>query len=257
MNSYISFEEFEELKGATIYKDVVGSHLYNANNSSSDMDILNIYIKSKKQNYSFYWKHHQFQYKENNVDYIFVDLQLFIRNLLSGDSTINYELIHNMIDSEDFSFLYDLRLNFKTYNILKAYNGFAKRDLKDWVRNPNDKKLFHIVRGTIAFEKIMTDEYSNDARATPILLDIKNGKLSEKEKKEIHSEYENKNKEQRVALNALFESKGIGRFPDKKVLKQIDERIISLNEKYETLSNWNTFVYKEDVLELIGKEIDY
>jgi hypothetical protein len=80
-----------------------------------------------------------------------VDIITFIKNLVSGDSTVNYEIIHGEeIKSTDLSFLYDYKNDFSTFNIAKAYLGFAKRDIKSYNNriDSTEKRgaLLHILR---------------------------------------------------------------------------------------------------------------
>ena len=70
---------------------------------------------------------HQFQYKdiENNIDYIWISNEQFFKNQASGESTINSDIILFADFLEESS-----KLNMcRTYNVMKAYLGFAIRDL--------------------------------------------------------------------------------------------------------------------------------
>ena len=94
----IHFEDkdlFEQLKRESLVKVKVGSHLYGMETDESDVDYLYIYLKPENMKDSFIWEHHQLQYKEDGVDHNFVDLHTFIRNILTGDSTINFEVLHS------------------------------------------------------------------------------------------------------------------------------------------------------------------
>jgi predicted nucleotidyltransferase len=85
MNIHITdIELFEKLSISTIFSIEIGSKMYGLDNDNSDRDILCIYATSDNELNSFYMTHHQIQYKENNTDYIFVNIHNFIRNCLAS-----------------------------------------------------------------------------------------------------------------------------------------------------------------------------
>ncbi len=146
----------------------VGSHMYGLNNENSDVDWLTIYIQPAANRNSFMWEHHQLQYKKDKVDYNFSDLQTFIRNTLTGDSTINFEVLWSEdLKNTRLGWLAEYKHHFINYNVIKSYLGLAKRDLKYWNRDTNNgkkhtiethKKLSHFVRGVI-FAKMLINGY--------------------------------------------------------------------------------------------------
>lgn len=152
MNIHIKNKElFERLLDSTIYSVNIGSKMYGTNNENSDTDIIHIYKTSEAELNSILNSHHQIQYKDNNIDYIFVSLHSFLRNLLSGDSTINFEVINHIdILTSELSFLYEMRKSFYNYKIMRSYLGFGRRDLKQLNKGEGDrgknKKLFHAYR---------------------------------------------------------------------------------------------------------------
>lgn len=156
---------FERLKKASLTSITIGSTMYGTNNENSDIDILYVYVPSIECNKSFTHTHHQFQYKENDIDHIFVDLFSFIRNSLNGDSTINFEIInHELLAETSLSFLYHMRYSFYNYKILRSYLGICRRDIKylnkgDTERDKN-KKLAHILRGYIFAKNILNKKFS-------------------------------------------------------------------------------------------------
>jgi len=171
----IHFENKEllnELKNNTIFKTKIGSHMYGLNNTNSDIDYLSIYLEHTDNRESFMWEHHQLQYKDNNVDRNFTTIQGFIRNALTGDSTVNFEVLHsNSLKNSSLSWLWECRNYFINYNIIKSYLGLAKRDLKYWRKDTNNgklhtletnKKLSHFVRGVIYASKLLDNEFSLD-----------------------------------------------------------------------------------------------
>ena len=155
MNIKINKEQFLELDKLTIGKFLIGSHLYNLSNENSDTDYLCIFIPTMKMLTNPFENHHQFQYKDevNNIDYIFVDIKNFIKNIVSGDSTINFELLHSkeLEANDNLRFLYQMRKEFYLYNVARSYLGLARRDIKyfDKKKTLQEKNnaLCHIIRG--------------------------------------------------------------------------------------------------------------
>ena len=159
-------DKFELLKKATLFKVTIGSHMYGTANESSDQDILHIYAVSRMEQSSFVKTHHQYQFKEDGIDYIFVNIDAFLRNTLNGDSTINFEVIHSdeMKNDDIFRKLYHIGYSFCNYNIARSYLGLAKRDLKHMNNSKDDKsrnkKLAHAYRGLQFAEMIMEKDFN-------------------------------------------------------------------------------------------------
>ncbi len=159
MNIHFKDKElFENLKLATIAKVKVGSHLYGTNGMyddsehTSDEDFLYIYATSENELKSFIWTNHQLQYKEDGIDHNFVSVHSFIRNCLNGDSTINFEVIQSdELQGTKLAFLNENKEAFKTYQIIRSYLGFARRDIKYYYKTKTEyekkKQLEHIIRG--------------------------------------------------------------------------------------------------------------
>ncbi|MDJ1502522.1 DNA polymerase beta superfamily protein [Xanthocytophaga agilis] len=164
----IHFKEaslFSKLIKATIVQLEVGSPLYGLQDEYSDKDILCIYYPFHNQLYSFAQTHHQLQYKAQKTDYLFVDVFTFIRNALSGDSTLNFEAIHiEDLPNTALGFLYTHRTYFYNYQIIKAYLGFANRDLKQYWQQPSDreavKKYIHAERGLLFAKSIFQKNFT-------------------------------------------------------------------------------------------------
>ena len=155
MNIKITKEEADFiLKNHKLSQHLMGSRLYGTHKEDSDTDYLIMYDSFHKSSDLYYPNYHQFQYDdvENNTQYVFTSDSQFYKNLFSGDSTINADIIM-------FSTLYGSesdRLNIlRTYNIIKAYIGFAKRDLKSFKQNKGKNKLFHAARGLYCAEELI------------------------------------------------------------------------------------------------------
>lgn len=153
---------FEKLRKATLATIKVGSHMYGTNNENSDTDWLCIYATSENELHSAIQTHHQLQFIHNGVDYNFVSLHNFIRNCVSGDSTINFEVLQSNALSDfgtDLAWLNKYKDSFITYTIIRSYLGFARRDIKHFHRYSDEynkkKRLRHIVRGYIYARKMI------------------------------------------------------------------------------------------------------
>lgn len=207
---------FDELIKSTYFKVEVGSKLYGLKTDKSDTDILCIYRESNK-NSLLSSIHHQLQYKdtENNVDYIFTTLPNFVRNIMIGDSTINYEVLFTdeLRDSE-LKFLWDCRYWFRTYNLTKAYLGFAKRDLKQTFNSAFDrnKKLSHAIRGILAANLLLTNNESVHPIYQVAMKDAKAGTLSDEKFDEIRQNAFDTCEDLRHQLNDQLEQKKIWQY---------------------------------------------
>ena len=161
MNIHISKEEHEFLLEYKNTEFVFGSYLYGTNAKNSDKDILITYnIPDGWETWMLPFPNvHQFQYKdiENNIDYIWISNEQFFKNQASGESTINSDIILFADFLEESS-----KLNMcRTYNVMKAYLGFAKRDLKQWKEGHH--KLQHANRGLITVYKLYADQIPTKA----------------------------------------------------------------------------------------------
>lgn len=133
MNIKINKEQFERLYEHKEEEYIFGSQLYGTAREGSDTDILVVYdsesvfIDSIPIRVLGLPNIHQFQYddEENNRQYIFTDSIQFAKNMQSGDSTINAEIMMFM----DETVQEDIHI-FRTFKIIKAFIGFAKRDLR-------------------------------------------------------------------------------------------------------------------------------
>lgn len=158
-------EAFEELKRVSVLSIKIGSWMYGTNDENSDSDILYIYVPSYEEMNSMASSHHQFQYKEDGVDHIFVDIYNFLKNSLNGDSTINFEVInHPSLVGTELEFLYNMRHSFSNHKIIRSYLGMARRDVKHISNGSTDrdknKKLNHVLRGYNFCEQILAKVFN-------------------------------------------------------------------------------------------------
>lgn len=239
----IHFEDkvlFEILVRNSLTKVKIGSHLYGTNNENSDEDYLYIYLKPKSLQNSFLWEHHQLQYKENGIDHNFTDLHSFIRNIMTGDATINFEVLHSReFETCPMWFLSEKRHWFYSYNIIRSYLGLARRDLK-YVKKGmgwDYKKLYHAVRGYHAACHIRNGDYSNSFGGTEsqlyrTLRDMKNG-LSKRNSDEIVELYSQWIKEMRELINHDLENGKLDRVMSVDKMKIIDNWLVEFTEQYQ------------------------
>ena len=130
---------------------LIGSHLYGSQKVGSDTDYLVLYKSFHEVADLYYPNFHQFQWDdmENNAQYIFSSERQFWKNLFSGDSTINADVI--LFADNEYSQGQKLNIT-RTFNIIKAFLGFAKRDIKQ-IKGKN--KIFHISRGLYCAESLL------------------------------------------------------------------------------------------------------
>lgn len=143
---------FENLKDASLASCQFGSYMYKTNDEFSDKDIHYIYATSNNELNSFLKSHHHLQYKENGVDHIFVNLHTFLNNVIKGDSTVLFEIIHSdAFIGTPLEFLNKLKDSFNSYTITRCYLGLARRDIQYYHRKETHreqiKALGHIYRG--------------------------------------------------------------------------------------------------------------
>lgn len=252
MNIHLKDEkEFERLKDSTLVKVEIGSSLFGLKNQNSDSDVMHLTTKSDNLKSSFLWEHHQLQYKSANVDYLFCDVYTFIRNLLSGDSTINFEVIHTEdIKNSCLSFLYEMRKDFYSYNIVKSYLGFAKRDFKYIMDDGkvNGKKASHIYRSIQSAKDILSGGYSNSFNSEHLIV-MKSLKENSYEKnvEDLLNHLKLEMEMLRSELNRLLESKQIHRVLSLDSQRKLDNHLKELT---------NSEGYKAKLFD-INKDIFY
>lgn len=160
MNKEIKQDEFKKITPSIIASILVGSHSYGLTNNQSDKDILHIYTTSEDVS-----TFHQLIFQEQGIDHLLCTSQQLVKNITSGDSLVNFEAIHSEEAKEKLNFLYENRQEFYDFNVIKAYLGFAKRDLKNFYSSINMGKLFHAYRGVLVANKLLKEKtYSNDYR---------------------------------------------------------------------------------------------
>jgi predicted nucleotidyltransferase len=245
MNIHIEKDIFDFILDNTrYYKFTIGSKLYGISDEKSDSDYLIVYHPFKNQLLNPFTNPHQLQYKDlvNNIDYNLIDIITFIKNLVSGDSTINYEIINGIeIKNTDLSFLYDNRELFKTFNIAKAYLGFARRDIKHFFKRIDIKDLIsgilHIDRSISIAKFIMFKEGDltsiyNDLGE--LKFNLSNSELTSKDFKSLLDVYRLRVDELRNELTDIHNKEEITRYLDPDFQNMISENIndlVSISDK--------------------------
>jgi hypothetical protein len=225
MNIKITKEEYNYVldNALVLSRQVVGSRMYGTNTEKSDTDILIVY-KNFMESDNYYPNYHQLQYDdiENNTQYILTTETQFFRNLYSGDSTINFDVVlyytaHRTKDD---------KLNMlRTFNIIKAFIGFAKRDIKQV--NIGKNKLFHIERSLYCAEELLHDRLPN----TELFIGFgKNDDITYFKNKEI---------ELRKMCNALFEVGDLTMYPKLPIFEPVND----LERKIIEANNIKEFKY--------------
>lgn len=230
---------FKTLQEQTLVKIEFGSSLYGLQTAQSDSDILYIIADSKDFEKSLIWEHHQLQYKENNVDHIFTTVSQFVRNLLTGDSTINFEVLHSQeLKNSCLDFLYNQREKFYNYQMTKSYLGLARRDLKQTQENNfiNYKKLSHAYRGYLAAISILNKSYDNQySNYQAEFSEIKSLKLhnTHSNVKELMCKLSAQIDEARNQLNIDFNNHKLVRIMNTHQLISLDNDLINFYKNHE------------------------
>jgi predicted nucleotidyltransferase len=163
MNLKINKEQFDIINQFITKKVVFGSYLYGTNNENSDKDYLCFLENRRFDNIvSSLGIKHQLQYKDETegIDYVITSQKQFISNLVSGESTINADiLLFGYNDCLSLSQKDTLKI-VRSYNVIKAYLGFAKRDIKLIDKSKKNKK-FHAARSIMTANYLLDNEIPN------------------------------------------------------------------------------------------------
>lgn len=261
MNIHITESEFKELNKLIILSIRVGSHLYGLNNADSDTDILNIYAAPEDNLHAVVQSHHQFQYKSENTDYLFCSLQSFVKNILMGDSPLNFEALDSweLKNHADLKWLADFKSNFRSYQLIKSYLGLARRDVKSFKKNKSSKKIFHAYRGLLTAKAIFDNKnYTNDwqcftptERAT--LKAVKNNKISVETLVVLSDEITQELEQIRKDLNSSLEQKQISKIMKLDKLIELETWIVGVSKQH---SQPGCF-FNETYVNSIQSEIEY
>lgn len=223
MNIKITKEEFEFLYKRKETEHTFGSHLYKTNKPNSDKDILILY-ESFMESDDYLPNKHTLQYDdmENNIQYLLATNRQFHTNLFSGESTIFSDVLMFM---DDRILTEKELLNVvRTYNIIKAYIGFARRDLNSLKEGKN--KLFHVERGLYCADCLMNNQL-------PDINEFKTfGDCDVNELVELHTELRNK-------CNTMFQKNELTMYPKEPIIEPMN----ALERKIMEANNIKEFKY--------------
>jgi len=264
MNIHFKNKELlQTLQKACLVKIEVGSALYGVKNEGSDTDMLCIYVPTCNKLHSFLNLHHTLQYKDeaNNTDYIFEDLYTFIQNILSGDSSIYFEALHtDTLQNSVLSYLYENRTDFYSYNVVKAYAGFCKRDRKYLTPSisarEQAKRLLHIDRGALFAEGVLDKN-----------LVINHPKIKERWEYFQTLSFQEKTKEAELLLEKaenirkrvteMLEQKKICRAMETQKQKNLDEFLYTLSKTEAYISRQTEYMNLELFYEALENGVNY
>ena len=213
MNIKITKEDTYFISDSVRHSYIIGSQLYGIAKKDSDLDYLIIYKSFHEKADLIYPNYHQFQWddSEYNIQYIFTSERAFWKNLLSGDSSINADVI---LFYDDYNNSEKLNIC-RTYNIIKSFIGFARRDIKNYKAGKGKNKLFHIERGLYCAEALLNNE----------LPDINEFKLFRNDNIDTLEKAE---KILRETCNKLFEQNDLTMYPKNPILYPINNKLEQL-----------------------------
>lgn len=264
MNIHVDKKTFLSLRQATLVSIKMGSSMYGLSNSESDVDFLHIIATPTGWNNSLVWTHHNLQYKETGVDHVFTTLQNFIRNILKGDSTINYECLYSAeIKESPLNFIADYRLEFKNYSLLRSYLGLVRRDLKLFSQSYDSKKLFHALRGLWTVKQVIKDSYSNDIKSVDLefynyLYSLKNKQITDRKiliakMKETQTETDGL----RSDLTKKLENKTLDRIMNPENMKKLDDKFKEFCLTQDYLNKVLSDIEISEIYQVLNTDVTY
>lgn len=159
MNIKITKEQHKRLCKSKYIEHEFGSRLFGTNRPDSDYDYMRVYDYDSVFNERFKGlpniHSYQFDDVENNTQYIWVSEEQFWGNLFSGDGTIHSDILLFSAKTEKKERA--LRMC-RTFKIIRAYCGVAKRDLK---LHSSKNKLFHANRSLYIAECLIENKMPN------------------------------------------------------------------------------------------------
>lgn len=248
----------------TVFRTEVGSTMYGLETEDSDIDYLSIYIEPTFNRNTILWEHHQLQYKCNNIDFNYTTLQTFIRNILTGDSTINFEVLwSDDLKNSSLSFLYDFRYDFINYNIIRSYLGLAIRDLNNWKKltrggntKESNKMLSHFVRGVLFAQQLLKNEF-NLTKDSKLLLDIKLGNGSDSVINGLSVYFDILMNHSRQKLNDKLKKGEIDKIINLETLRLINGMIQEYCNEVQSKQSVSRIDYRDLFTKDFGKNINY
>lgn len=196
---FTDLNDFEKLKDNTFCTLEFGSRIHGTYTEKSDYDIICLVCSPDKYMFDPIRNTHNLQFKDSYYDYIFIDIVTFFKNMLSGDSVVNFEAL--VANDFDLMGLDQWKHEFITYNLIKGYLGMVKRDLK----YNSIKRINHAERGIIMAERLLNGII--DVKFTP----------SETNKEVLYDKYITL----RAQLVDMFQEGNIKSFPSRECMDYI------------------------------------
>ena len=165
MNIHIEHNNLlKVLHDSTIQTFEFGSKLYSLDNKDSDVDDIAVIAQNQFFANTFLWEHHTLQEATTCRDTIYTTMQLLVRNLMTGDSTAYFEVLHSdECKGSILEFLYERREWFYNFTTIRAFLGYARRDIKH--ATDSCKRFAHAIRCYYTAKMIFDDNfYTNDFR---------------------------------------------------------------------------------------------
>lgn len=151
MNIKITREQHLKLEKLEYKEFLFGSQLHGIATKDSDYDYVRVIDDSFNENFTTLAEYlpniHSYQYDGDNEQFVWMTERQFYHNLFSGDGNMIADIVLLSGKFENPLFLC------RTYKIIKAYIGVAKRDLK--LHGDSEKKKFHALRSLRMAEKLM------------------------------------------------------------------------------------------------------
>lgn len=255
MNIHFDNKElYEQLLDATIAEIEFGSTIYGTNDENSDKDIMHIVACPDNLRDSFLWDSNQLQYKADNEDHIFTTVDKFMMNLFTGDSVVNFEMIHNEdIRNTELNFLYALRYSFYNYSTIRAYLGFARKDCKMF--HKNNKKVGHAIRCLHSARSILAKDFKlrlDDSMINTVMT-TKTVKYSKKDVDTILEDINNL----RDIVNKKFDNGEVYRYASLEDMQRIDKCIYDLKHSNDYIKKSNYNIDLDYFYDAIENGIEY
>lgn len=247
MNIHIDQYLSQKLDNHSLSKLKIGSKLYGCDDLNSDDDWLVIYQTSEFELNLPCQINHQFQYKTDDADINYSSIHTFVRNLINGDSTINFELVWSGLSGTTLDFLNQHLSNLVTYQIIKSFLGLAKRDLKHLHKRTTlrdrQKGLHHIFRSNLA-ANLMIESVKNDtflAEWDFYTNELKQfwNRIKSVDDSTMIIKLKEDNDNLRKELNSLLDRKKIVRNLDPAILRLITEQLSKIGtNKDKEMPDW-------------------
>lgn len=181
----IGHELFRE---AIIYKCQVGSHAFGLANENSDTDIRGIFLPTADQDWSLYETPEQIEFKDDDNDEVYWELEKFIKLALKANPNILETLWTPKVIQADpiAKQLRDSRTAFLSKHLYKTYSGYVLsqfRRMKNAFENKGhykQKHAMHLIRLLHSgINALKTGEIMIDvSKHRDQLLAIKSGELT-------------------------------------------------------------------------------